>query len=354
MNYAVIMAGGIGSRFWPRSRKRKPKQVLNIFGTNTLLQETVYRISDTIPFENILVVTTPELLDHVSQQLPDVLAENIIVEPVGRNTAPCIGLAAKILSQRDPDSAMVVLPADHLISEKDRFNACIKQAFETAKSEDALVTLGINPTQPETGYGYIQYDPQNKKPSGSYDVKTFAEKPNIETARRFLASGDFLWNSGMFIWSNKRILKEIELALPELYAALMQIDSLEKGYQDPKFAEIYRGLRAISVDYGIMEHAKNVAVVKGDFSWSDIGNWAEVYRLSPKDSSGNVNLNGHILVDTSNCMIDSGSQLVATVGVKDLIVINTGDALLICHRDSAQDVRRVVEIMERKNMDDYM
>jgi len=348
------MAGGIGSRFWPRSRKKKPKQVLNIFGSNTLLQETVYRITDTIPLENVLIVTTPELVDHVAHQLPDVPSENIIVEPVGKNTAPCIGLVAKILSKRDPDGAMVVLPADHLISEKDRFNRCIEQALETAASEDALVTLGINPTQPETGYGYIQYDQQKRKSSGAYGVKTFAEKPNIETARRFVASGDFLWNSGIFIWSIKRILKEIEHALPELYAALEQIDTLEKGHNDRKFANIYGGLRAISVDYGIMEHADNVAVVKGDFSWSDIGNWAEVYRLSPKDSNGNVNLNGHIMVDTTNCMIDSGSQLVATVGVADLIVINTGDALLICHRDSAQDVRKVVELMERKNMEDFL
>jgi mannose-1-phosphate guanylyltransferase len=348
------MAGGIGSRFWPRSRKKKPKQVLNIFGSNTLLQETVARISDVIPQENTLIVTIRELVPHVQQQLPDLPRENIIVEPLGRNTAPCIGLAASILKEKDPDGIMVVLPADHLISDRERFNACIEQAIATARYDDSLVTIGITPTAPETGYGYIQFDADRQKPTGAYVVKTFAEKPNLETAQRFLASGDFLWNSGMFIWSVKRILKEIELSLPELFAALLEIENLPGGHRDSQFETIYGGLRSISVDYGVMERAQNVAVVKGDFSWSDIGNWAEVYRLSPKDSAGNVNLNGHILIDTENCMIDSTKRLVAAVGVKDLIVIDTGDALLICHRDAAQDVKKVVEYMERSQLDQYL
>ncbi len=354
MNHAVIMAGGIGSRFWPRSRKKKPKQVLNIFGSNTLLQETAARIVDLIPEENILVVTIRELVPHIQRQLPDLPRENIIVEPVGRNTAPCIGLAASILKEKDPEGVMVVLPADHLISDRERFNACIRQAIATALEDDSLVTIGITPTAPETGYGYIQYDAEQQKPSGAYGVKTFAEKPNLETAQRFLASGDFLWNSGIFVWSVKRILREIELSLPELYAALLEIESLPDGYRDPQFETIYSGLRSISVDYGVMERAQNVAVVKGDFSWSDIGNWAEVYRLSPKDGQGNVNLNGHVLIDTENCLIDSTKRLVATVGVKDLIVIDTGDALLICHRDAAQDVKKVVEHMERNQLDQYL
>lgn len=354
MNYAVIMAGGIGSRFWPRSRKKKPKQVLNIFGSNTLLQETVDRISSIIPPTNILIVTTQELVPHVQEQLPDLPLENIIAEPVGRNTAPCIGLTAQILKDQDPDAIMVVLPADHLISDRERFITCIQQAIATAQQDDSLVTIGITPTAPETGYGYIQYDADRKKATGAYAVKTFAEKPNLETAERFLASGDFLWNSGMFIWSAQRILKEIELSLPELYAALLEIEKLEDGYHTSQFEAIYRGLRAISVDYGVMERTHNVAVVKGDFSWSDIGNWAEVYRLSPKDSAGNVNLNGHVLIDTKNCLIDSSNRLVATVGVQDLIIIDTGDALLICHRDAAQDVRKVVEHMERNQLDQYL
>jgi mannose-1-phosphate guanylyltransferase len=354
MNHVVIMAGGVGSRFWPRSRKKNPKQVLNIFGTNTLLQETVSRVSDLIPFSQIYIVTTSELVQHIRKQLPDLADDNIIIEPVGKNTAPCIGLAAQILMERDPDGIMVVLPADHLISDRERFIVCLNQAIETAESDDSLVTIGITPTQPETGYGYIQYDRDHEKSESAYRVKTFAEKPNLETAKRFLESGDFLWNSGMFIWSVKRILKEIELSLPELYAALMAIGALSDDEKESQFEHIYEGLRPISIDYGVMEKAKNVAVVKGDFNWSDIGNWAEVYRLSPKDKDGNVNLDGHVLIDTNNCLVDSTDLLVATVGVKDLIIINTSDALLICHRDHAQNVKRVVEQMERNQLDKYL
>lgn len=354
MNHAVIMAGGVGSRFWPRSRKKKPKQILNIFGTNTLLQETVSRISALIPPSEILIVTTRELVNHIKGQLPDFNDENFVLEPVGRNTAPCIALAAQRLKDVDPDGIMVVLPADHLITDLHRFNTCIKQAIKTAKEDDALVTIGITPTQPETGYGYIQFDPKDKKASGAFGVKTFAEKPTLDTAKRFLESGDFLWNSGMFIWSVKRILSEIERSLPELHAALTEIEKLKGADKLTQFEHIYSGLRPISIDYGVMERAQNVAVVKGDFNWSDIGNWAEVYRLSPKDESGNVNLDGHVLIDTSNCLIDSTDRLVATVGVHDLIVINSPDALLICHRDHAQEVKRVVEYMERRQLEDYL
>ena len=354
MNHAVIMAGGIGSRFWPLSRKKKPKQVLNIFGGNTLLQDAVTRISPLIPASEILIVTTRGLLDQVRQQLPDLGEGNFLVEPVGRNTAPCIGLAAIKLKKRDPDGIMVVLPADHLIPDHDRFTACLSQAIETVKLDDSLVTIGITPTQPETGYGYIQYDSERKLASGAYAVRTFAEKPTLCTAERFLASGDFLWNSGIFIWSIRRILSEIELSLPELFAALCEIEELTGPDRETQFEHIYSGLRAISIDYGVMERAQNVAVVRGDFSWSDIGNWAEVYRLSPKDGDGNVNIDGHILIDTRNCMIDSRDRLVATVGVENLIVINTEDALLICHRDAAQDVKRIVDYMERNQRDKYL
>ncbi len=354
MIHAVIMAGGVGARFWPRSRKKKPKQVLNIFGSNTLLQETVSRISSLIPLPQILIITTVELVEHIRKQLPDLAIDNIIAEPVGRNTAPCIGLAAQILKGRDPDGIMVVLPADHLISDGERFIACLQQAIETAEQDDALVTIGITPTQPETGYGYIQYDQSARSASGAYRVKTFAEKPNYDTAKRFIESGDFLWNSGMFIWSVKSILSEIEHSLPELYAALEAISAISGESKETEFEHLYSGLRPISIDYGVMERAQNVAVVKGDFSWSDIGNWAEVYRLSPKDSDGNVNLDGHVLIDSKNCMVDSTDHLVATVGVDNLIIINTGDALLICHRDHAQNVKQIVEYMERNKLDQYL
>jgi mannose-1-phosphate guanylyltransferase len=354
MTYAVILAGGVGSRFWPRSRKQKPKQMLNIFGNHTLLQETITRISPLVPIEQVLIVTTRELAPHLKQQLPELKDENFLIEPVGRNTAPCIGLAAMKLAARDPEALMVVLPADHLISDAERFLTCLQQALDTARQFEALVTIGIKPTHPETGYGYVQFNPSKQKATGAYEVITFAEKPNLATAQRFLASGDFLWNSGMFIWSVQRILKDIEISLPELYAALDQINKLEGSDDQSQYPTIYSGIKAISVDYGIMERAANVAVVRGDFSWTDIGNWAEVYRLSPKDENGNVNLNGNVLVEARNCYIDSPDRFVTLVGVQDLIIINTGDALLICHREHAQDVKKAVEFMERHQMDKYL
>jgi mannose-1-phosphate guanylyltransferase len=354
MTYAVIMAGGVGSRFWPRSRKQKPKQMLNIFGDNTLLQETVARISQLIPGDNVHVVTTQELSPTIQQQLPDLKDANFIIEPVGRNTAPCIGLAAVKLAQTDLDGLMIVLPADHLISDSDRFLNCLRQALQTAEQHDALVTIGITPTHPETGYGYIQYNPNKPKSTGAYDVITFAEKPNLETAKRFLASGDFFWNSGMFIWSVRRILKEMETSLPELYSALIEIQELLNSGQAEQAYSLYASIRPISVDFGIMEKARQVAVVRGDFKWTDVGNWSEVYRLSAKDKNGNVNLNGNVLIAAKNCYIDSPDRFVALVGVQDLIVINTSDALLICHRDQAQDVKLAVEYMERHNFDKYL
>jgi mannose-1-phosphate guanylyltransferase len=374
MVHAVILAGGIGSRFWPKSRKQKPKQMLNIVGANTLLHDTITRIQPLVSAQaesplikggggrgdlNILIVTTRELAPALKAQLPELKDENFLIEPVGRNTAPCIGLAAMKLLERDPEAVMVILPADHLISDGDHFLTCLNQAIETAVKDDALVTIGIKPTHPETGYGYIQFNPRHRKASGAYEVVTFAEKPNLETAKRFLASGDFLWNSGMFIWKAERILSEIESSMPELYASLSEIQVIANEVkQSPnvqeQFTTLYSGIRAISIDYGVMEQARNVAVVKGDFNWTDIGNWAEVYRLSPKDENGNANLNGHALIDTRNCFIDSPDRFVALVGVHDLIIINTGDALLICDRNHAQDVKRAVEYMERHQMDKYL
>lgn len=354
MNHAVILAGGVGSRFWPRSRRHKPKQVLNIFGNNTLLQETISRIAPLFSPSEMMIVTTRELVGHIQKQFPDFTFENFVIEPVGRNTAPCIGLAAQRIAQKDPDGIMVVLPADHLITDGERFLNCLKLAIETARSDDALVTIGIQPTHPETGYGYVQYDTNRQQAPGVYAVKTFAEKPTLETARRFLESGDFLWNSGIFIWSVRRILSEIEKSLPELYASLCEIQDLYRGDAESDFESIYSGIKAISVDYGVMERAANVAVVKGDFNWTDVGNWAEVYRLTPKDENGNAILDGHAVINTRNCYIDSPDRFVAMVGVQDLIVINTHDALLICHRDHAQDVKRVVEYMDRHNLEKYL
>jgi mannose-1-phosphate guanylyltransferase len=358
--YAVIMAGGVGSRFWPRSRERKPKQLLEIIGNGTMIQNTVGRIRSMVPDQQILVVTNRHQSEAVHQQLPFLPPENILVEPIGRNTAPCIGLAACHVRRRDPQAVMVVLPADHLIRNQNEFLRVIEVAKRVAVETDALITIGIKPTHPETGYGYIQIEEENSEQnpyfsSGVYRVKTFAEKPNLETAERFLQSGDFLWNSGMFVWKANAILNEIRVHLPDLFDQLMKVDASLESPAYPKILEEAYGLiRSISVDYGVMEKAGNVYVVKGDFGWSDVGSWDEVVRLSPHDADGNAVRGKVIVKDAARNFIDANGKIVAAVGVEDLIVIVSDDAVLICKKGRSQDVKEVVDYIRRKQMNDYL
>ncbi len=352
--YAVIMAGGEGTRFWPRSRSKRPKQLLNIVGSETMIQTTISRLKSLVEPDHIFVVTTKRQKETILEQLPILPAENLIIEPKGKNTAPCIGLAATILYAKDPDSVMVVLPADHKIDDTELFQKTIRAAAELAKSKSGLVTIGIDPTYPATGYGYIQHNQLVENIDGieAYDVKTFAEKPDIQTARRFLKSGDFFWNSGIFIWKTSQILSEIEESIPQLYSGLMKI---KKALGTPEESEIiqkvYCQIKSISIDYGVMEHSRNVYVVKGKFIWNDVGSWDEVYKISPKDENGNALIGDGILLDTQNCYFDMKDLFIATIGLENLIVVQTDDALLICPRDRAQDVRDLVDILKRKKMD---
>lgn len=358
--YAVIMAGGVGSRFWPRSRERKPKQLLEIIGQGTMIQNTVERIKSFVSPEHILVVTNRAQHQAVREQLPFLDPRNIIVEPIGRNTAPCIGLAACRIRRDDPNAIMVVLPADHLIRNRDEFLRIIELACRVAVETDALITIGIKPTHPETGYGYIQIDEDNAERNpyfsqGVYRVKTFAEKPNLETAERFLQSGDFLWNSGMFVWKTSTILNEIRIHLPDLYEQLMNVDAaLDSPAYDEALEKAYGLIRSISIDYGVMEKAGNVFVIKGDFGWSDVGSWDEVVRLSAHDAQGNA-LRGKVIVkDSTRNFIDANGKMVAAVGVEDLIIIVTDDAVLVCKRGRSQDVKEIVDYIRRKQMNDYL
>lgn len=357
--FAVIMAGGVGSRFWPRSRERNPKQLLEIFGSGTMIQNTVARVQPLIPNVNTLVVTNALHYDEVVKQLSFIPKDNILPEPVGRNTAPCIGLAASYIERLDPDGVMIVLPADHLISNEGEFRRVLALAVETAEKTDGLITIGINPTHPETGYGYIQYSVEETdaahKANGVYRVKTFAEKPNLETAERFLKSGDFLWNSGMFVWKASAILKEIEIHLPELHE---QLQMLRPAIQTAGFRsvleQVYGRIRGISIDYGVMEKAGNVYVAKGDFGWSDVGSWDEVVRLTERGEDGN-SVKGRVVTRSSrNNFIDAGSKIVATVGVDDLIIIATDDAVLVCRKGHSQDVKEIVDFIRRKQMNDFL
>lgn len=355
--HAIIMAGGLGTRFWPKSREKHPKQLLNIYGNKSLIQNTVERLKSLIPSDRMFVVSTENQLKEISKQLPFVPKKNYIVEPQGKNTAPCIGLAALFLDRLDPESVMVVLPADHLIASKATFHKVLKAGAKIAFERDSLVTIGIQPSYPATGYGYIQFNQELEDISGVelLKVKTFAEKPNLETAKRFLKSGDFLWNSGIFIWKTKTILKEIEEDIPDLYDGLLEIKkALGTPKQNEVIKRVYRQIRSISIDYGVMENAKDVVVLKGDFDWNDLGTWDEVYKLSKKDKEGNTLIGRHLLKDSNRCFIDAPGKCVAVIGLDDLMVVDTEDAILICPRHLSQDVKEIVDIARSKKMTEYL
>jgi mannose-1-phosphate guanylyltransferase len=354
------MAGGVGTRFWPRSREKFPKHLLQIVGKDTMIQNTVKRLEHLVLPQDTFVVTNRLQKSLVMKQLPQIPEENIIVEPVGRNTAPCIGLAALHVRRIDPEAVMVVLPADHTIRDEPEFLRALSLAVETARESSNLLTIGITPTHPETGYGYIQFvnDETVENPyrdRGVRRVKTFAEKPNLHTAEQFLASGDFLWNSGMFVWRAEAILRQIQTCLPDMYAQLEKIDAAIGGpHYQQTLETAYGMIRGISIDYGVMEKSGNVYVIPGSFGWNDLGSWDEVFRVSGKDDSGNSITGKVIQKDTKNSYIYSPDKVVATIGVEDLIIVNTDDALLICKKGRSQDVKEISDYLKRKQMNEYL
>jgi mannose-1-phosphate guanylyltransferase len=357
---AVIMAGGVGTRFWPRSREKTPKQLLEIVGKGSMLQNTVARLAPLIPPERTFIVTNRSQKTLVAKQLPAIPPGHIIDEPVGRNTAPCIGLAALHVCREFPDATMLVSPADHVIHDTQEFLRVVELAAAIATESDNLLTIGIQPTHPETGYGYIQTftdeGPHNPYLSrGVLRVKTFAEKPNVPTAERFLSSGDFLWNSGMFMWRSDVILREIERSLPDLHGELKKIDAtIGTAHYQQTLETVYGLIRGISIDYGVMEKSKNVFVIPGTFGWNDLGSWDEVARISGKDASGNSITGKVIQKDTHGSYIYSPDKVVATIGVDDLIIVNTDDALLICRKGRSQDVKEISDYLRRKQMNEYL
>ncbi|PWN05944.1 mannose-1-phosphate guanylyltransferase [Rhodohalobacter mucosus] len=353
MTYAVIMAGGSGTRFWPKSTQSLPKQFLNLFGDQTMIQDTVSRLEGAIGPESVVVVTNDDYTSIVEEQLPEVNEKFIIGEPVARNTAPCVAAAAAILHNEDPDSVMVVLPADHVIGKPTGFRRVLDLAVETARSENSLVTIGIKPNRPETGYGYIRFDadrvngPDNED---VYSVKNFTEKPDKETAEQFLSSGDYLWNSGMFIWKTSAILEAIKEYLPEIFILTEELMMSDCSKED--LDEFYTACPSISIDYGIMEKAEKVHVVPGDFEWNDVGSWTAVHELSPKDENGNA-AGGALtsIQDSVNNLIHTQSnKLIALVGVENLAVVETDNAILVVNLKEAQGVKKVVEDL-RNNPD---
>jgi mannose-1-phosphate guanylyltransferase len=345
MNWAVVMAGGYGERFWPQSRRKQPKQLLPIVGDKTMIQQTVERVRPLVSDARIVVVTNEEQAPLVRKQLPRV--KHIIAEPLGRNTAPAIGVATAIIGKQDPDAVMAVLPADSYIKDTEGYRRVVGDALKLAATQDALVTIGIKPTGPHTGYGYIQVGEEifNKSVTKFWKARRFVEKPDQKKAEEFLASGDYRWNAGMFVWSFHAIAEAFEQYQPALWDACLRI---QKAAGTKSFVRVlgreYAKMEKIAVDYAIMEKAKNVVVANGDFDWDDVGDWPAIGRHYAKDSGGNVARGEFVEIDSTDCIVLSDQKhLVATVGVKDLVIVYTEDATLICHKDQAQKVRDVVK-----------
>jgi mannose-1-phosphate guanylyltransferase len=357
MLYAVIMAGGVGSRFWPRSRQATPKQFLRFAGDRSLIQTTADRLVPIVPPERILVVTHARYAEQTQQQLPDVPAENILAEPIARNTAPCIAFAAAHLAARDPHATMLVLPADHVVRNQRSFEQVVAEAERQAQTPGALVTIGIEPTHPETGYGYIQYDADDEQPDvpRARPVLTFAEKPDLATAERFVDSGDFVWNSGMFAWRVDSIRSALETHVADVARAFNPIaEAADRAQNDEAVVQAYADCPNISIDYGVMERAANVWCVPASFGWNDVGDWRAFADLQKTDDAGNA-LEGDVIVHASaRCCVEAGDRTVALVGVNDLIVVDTPDALLVCHRDAAQQVKSIVNHLSLNDRDDVI
>ncbi len=355
--HAVIMAGGRGTRFWPLSTTRRPKQLLPIVSERTMIQETWERIAPLVPRERTWVVTGREQAAEVARQLSFLPEDQLLVEPVGRNTAPAIGLAAAHLLRRDPDAVMVVLPADHAIGKVETFRAAIAAAAQAASERSMLVTLGITPTRPETGYGYIERADASAEFAGLtfYDVSAFREKPDRETAERYVAGGGHAWNAGVFIWQAATIRDEMATHLPALARELSAPALLAGGSEAASaLALAYDRIGAISIDHGVLEHSRRIWMLPVDCDWNDVGSWTALYDIRTKDENGNVIIGNAVLADTRNALVHAGGPLVALVGIEDVVVISTPDAVLVCRRDQAQEVRRIVEELERRGRKDLL
>lgn len=355
--YTLIMAGGSGTRFWPRSKTKKPKQYLNIFGEKSLLQDTIDRFANFTGNENIYIVSSATQAEVLEKQTPMLPKQNLIYEPVGKNTLPCIGLAAMYAELEDPEGIMVVSPSDHLITNNELFKDTVLAAAKIADERDGIVTIGITPTYPATGYGYVKTAENitGTEKINQFKVERFVEKPNEEIATSYLNQGGFYWNSGLFIFKVSVFLKAVQEFAPELYADLRKIQA---DLGKPSFPEtldtIYRAVQSISVDYGIMEHAKNIYLVEGNFDWNDLGSWESVYLTDKKDENGNASQGETLLLDTNNSYVHADDSLVAVVGLEDVIVVQDGNTVLVCKRDRAEDVKKIVDQLKAAQKDKYL
>jgi mannose-1-phosphate guanylyltransferase len=355
--YALIMAGGSGTRLWPLSRQNQPKQAVELIDNRTMFQHAVDRLDTLLPPERVLVVTAREYVEALAAQTPELPHENFIVEPMARGTAGAIGLAAVHLKRRDPEAVMAVLTADHYIRDVDKFRRALSAATQVAR-EGHIVTLGIEPSFPATGFGYIRHCERLGGMDGFdvYEVEAFVEKPDVTRAVEFLASGLYSWNSGMFIWQISRIMAEFARQMPDVYAQLQTIGAaLGTSHQPEVMDELWPQVRKETIDYGIMEGADNVVVMPVDIGWTDIGDWAAIYQLHQPDEAGNVVVGAdHVGVGTSTSFIRGGKKLIATIGLEDVVIIDTDDAVLICTRERAQDVKLIVERLKKDGRTEYL
>jgi mannose-1-phosphate guanylyltransferase len=354
--YVAIMAGGIGSRFWPVSRVGHPKQFIDILGSGrTLIQQTMDRFRKFVPLENIYVVTSKDYTGITKEQLPDLPEGNIISEPFRKNTAPCVAYISFKILQKDPEASLIVAPADHLILDEKRFEEVCSEALDAAEKLNALVTLGIKPSYPNTGYGYIQHDDKEEAPS-VHKVKTFTEKPNLELAKTFIASGDFLWNAGIFIWKVPTIIAAFQKYLPEMYDLFSGEERLNTADEPLAIEAIYPQCTSISIDFGVMEKADNVYVIPASFGWSDLGTWNSAWDNMEKDYWENaVAGNKVMVVDAAKCVVHApDDKLIVLQGLDNYIVVDTKDVLLICERDKEQAIKEYVAEVKRNMGEQFL
>ena len=363
MLHAVIMAGGSGTRFWPESRADRPKQLLPLAGPRSLIQDTVDRLAALVPPERLLVVTAARLVEAVRQQLPGLPPQAVIGEPCRRDTAPCVGLAALLIERRDPEATLVVMPADHAIGPAAAFVAAIQQAAELVERQpERIVTFGIRPTYPAESFGYIERGPAlagraaGQTEPGAFAVARFREKPPAAVAREYLAAGNFYWNSGIFIWQAGTIIAELARHQPEMLQRLRTIAAAADTPDfQPTFEREFAAIRGISIDYAVMEKSQQVAVIEAPFLWDDVGSWQAIARLRGADAEGNTIGGKHLGIDTTGTIVlSTDDHLIATVGLRDAIVVHTADATLVANRHDEEAIRRVVKLLEERGWREYL
>ena len=350
---AVIMAGGRGERFWPKSRNNRPKQFLSLTSDGeTMIQKTVKRLSPLVSAEDIFIVTNAAYADLVNDQLPDVPRENILCEPCARNTAPCIAFAAAIIQKKYGDAMMLVLPSDHLIGYEKIYIKTLQTAIRTAEEGNNLVTIGITPAYPETGYGYINF---GKEAGDAYEVERFVEKPDLPTAKKYLASGKYLWNSGMFVWKASAIMYNMKQFMPEIHDGAVRIgDSYGTDSYDETLIKEFTAFTSESVDFGIMEKASDIYTIPGSFGWDDVGSWLAVERINETDDKKNYFDGDVIAVDSERTTVCGGKRLVAAIGTRDIVIVDTDDVLLVCSKNNTQDVKKVIAQLKEHGRNDLV